>query len=276
MNTCSAFLVRVVFIALASAWISPCAAQGKDGGLTSDFKKLSPKERSKIAAQETEQAAADSGYQHIMQQADVAFRAGRYEDALAAFEEARTIRPYNVYPKVKIQDLQALIKRRDQELAEQKAGSPAPVPPEVASPLPPASPEPPVTTTPPTSTLLEPPQAATAPPTADQLPKEAASTPPLPEEKIPVTAPTTAPATIAPPTSSSKARPAPTPAAEAKPVTIGERIYMEAGATVIERTVEDEGRPVVYKKVVHAWGQTFHFKDGLAISEREWTDRFNP
>ena len=70
-------------------------------------------------------------------------------------------------------------------------------------------------------------------------------------------------------------KPVPTSPVLEKPTTIGERVYMEAGATVIERTVEDEGRNVVYKKVVHPWGQTFHFKDGLAISEREWKGRFN-
>lgn len=291
MNTCSAFLVRVVCLVLACAWIAPCAAQGADGGLTGDFDKLSPKERSKIAAKETQEAAADSGYQKIMQQADAAFRAGRYEDALSAFQEARGLRPYNVYPKVKIQDLQALIKRRDQELSDQKSEPPPPaepVPTEAASPQPTASPEPPETMASPPSYLPEPPTAAAATPAAslsspeeaevttpETLPVEQDTAPPLPVGKSPLPAPGTAPLNISPASTGGQARPVPTPGPDVRPTAIGERVYLEAGATVTERTVEDEGRPVVYKKVAHPWGQTFHFKDGLSISEREWKDRFS-
>lgn len=261
MNTFPSFLVRWAFPVLLSAWIAPCNAQGTDGGLTSDFNKLSPKERSKIAAKETREAAADSGYQHLMQQADEAFRAGRYEDALSAFEKARTQRPYNVYPKVKIQDLQALIKRRDQELSEQRS-APAADPPGAAkigtgTPLTPASSAADMDTAPAGPSLVG--QQVLPPRPVENTPQPAAR----------MTSPGIPPA-------SSGSRAAPAPDAEEKPATLGERVYLEAGATVTERTVADEGRLVVYKKVVHPWGQTFHFKDGLAISEREWNERFNP
>lgn len=260
MNTCFTFLVRVGFLVLAAMWAAPCAAQGKDGSLTTDFKKLSPKERSKIAAQETEAAAMDSGYQDIMQQADVAFRAGRYEDALAAFQHARTLRPYNVYPKVKIQDLQALIKQRDQERAAQKPEPPPAATPEQTEAPKPAATAPPVT----------PPPVETGPAPPEATPVEQDTPAPLPVEKKQVPAPGSTPLPHATPSDRTR----PTPAGDPKPASIGERVYMEAGATVTERTVADEGRPVVYKKVVHSWGPTFYFKDGLAISEREWKDRF--
>ena len=85
-----------------------------------------------------------------MKQADAAFRAGRYEDALAAFHEARSIRPYNVYPKVKIQDLQALIKKQDEERVGQTPVVPPPADPPgpavVATPSPQETPEPPLNT----------------------------------------------------------------------------------------------------------------------------------
>lgn len=258
MNTFSPALVRLAFLVIVSAWTAPCTAQETDG-LTSDFDKLSPKERSKIAAKETREAAADSGYQVLMQRADVAFRAGRYEDALSIFEKARVLRPYNVYPKVKIQDLQALIKRRDRELSEQKSkAAPPAAPVEVAAPAPPVTP-------------------MTAPPPSAPGPPKAASEQPIPPASTEGRG-DPAPEKASPPSFSSfgTARPAPPPEVEAEPATLGERIYMEAGATVIERTVEDEGRPVVYKKVVHPWGRTFYFKDGLAISEQAWNNRFNP
>lgn len=287
MNTCSSFLVHVACLMLVSAWSVPCGAQGKDGSLTSDFKELSPKERSKIAAKETQEAASDSGYQLLMQQADAAFREGLYEDALAAFQKARTLRPYNVYPKVKIQDLQALIKRRDQELSEQRPAIPPPsdpVPAEVASHPVPVSPEQPVTTPIPPSAPPATPDAAATTPAALPFPPAKAEPMPIEQGVPPTPAKVKSPAETPKPTppdlpaasSEIRSRLVVTPAAEVEPATLGERVYLEAGATVTERTVEDEGRTVVYKKVVHPWGQTYHFKDGLAISDREWNDRFNP
>ncbi len=262
-----ALRIRVVCLLLAPAWAASCLAQGKDGGLTGEFDKLSPKERSKIAARETQEAAADSGYQDIMQQADAAFRAGRYEDALTAFQEARTLRPYNVYPKVKIQDLQALIKKRDEERSAQNTA----VPPPTADP-----PGPAVVAAPPSHSTPEPSIDTPLPPASSDPPVAIPATPVTPTGPK-VGTPHPDPATPIPHPADKSPTPVPvsTPGPDILSATIGERIYMEAGATVTERTVDDIGRPVVYKKVVHPWGQTFHFKDGLAISEREWTDRFN-
>src|SRR5690606_31017910 len=128
MNTCCAFLVRA-FFALLLCW--PSGLVLAQGELTKDFSKLSAKERSRIAAHENLEAAADSGYQALMQQADLYFQAGEYETALEHYEQARTLRPYNVYPKVKIEDLQTMIRRRN---AEQAAPAPLPAPTEEVSP----------------------------------------------------------------------------------------------------------------------------------------------
>jgi len=65
------------------------------------------------------------------------------------------------------------------------------------------------------------------------------------------------------------------PVPEEKPSTLGERVYIEAGAVVTERTVDDEGKAVTYRKVVHSWGQTYYFKEGLAISQYQWDKRFS-
>lgn len=54
----------------------------------------------------------------------------------------------------------------------------------------------------------------------------------------------------------------------------GERVYMEGGAVVTERTVSEGGRTTVYKRVVQRSGQVFHFKDGRAITALEWQERF--
>ena len=64
--------------------------------------------------------------------------------------------------------------------------------------------------------------------------------------------------------------------AASPPLILGERVFMEANSVVTERVVEDDGRAVVYRKVVHTSGQVFHFKDGLAVPERVWNERFAP
>lgn len=276
MNTRYAFLVRLLCALLLCAWAMDGTAQGKDGKLTKDFDQLSAKERSKIAAQETQEAAEDSGYQALMREADHAFQATHYEDALAAYEKARVMRPYNVYPKVKIQDLQALIKKRDLEKA---AAEPPPTPAHI--------PEPEVTEI---LEVVQPPS-----PSADPAPvlAPAPSSPvvpapdPAPELPTPtVTAPASTPPPVIAPKPTVDARsetPLPTakpavrtaPVHEVKPATVGERVYVEAGAVVTERTVDDDGRTVIYRKVAHAWGQTFYFKEGLAISQFQWDQRFS-
>ncbi len=241
-------LVRCAWL-LAMGWAVGAYGQGKRGSLTEDFSKLSANERARIAARETDEAAKDTAYQGLMQRAEQSFQDRRYEEALDGFRKARELRPYNVYPKVKIEDLEALI-------AKQQEARPAQGQPEPASP--PPSPAPPSTT-------------EVAPlPTKPASQQTLAPPPPAPKS---VEAPPRAPATIpAQPTRQQSIRQVP----EDRPPTIGERMYKEGGAVVIERTVEDDGRPTVYKKVMHPWGQVFFFKDGLAISQQQWDTRFTP
>ena len=93
-------------------------------GLARDFEKLSAKERARIAKQEQDAAGKDPEYQAVMEAAVALVQGGQYEASMEKFKEARTMRPYNVYPKVKIQDLEALIARRDAEAQPLPATSP--------------------------------------------------------------------------------------------------------------------------------------------------------
>lgn len=233
--------VRLAGLLVLCGLSATASAQGKKGALAKDFDKLPAKERTRIAARETRESAEDTAYLAVMHRGDQAFQAGQFEAALAAFQEARNLRPYNVYPKVKIEDLQALISKR---AAEQAAPSPPASGPEVPGAGAAVEPVPP------------PAQRAAAPTPAQAPPPRAqAAQPP------PVAAPANHP-----------------PAARqemAPPPALGERIYKEAGAVVTERTVEDNGKPVTYKKVVHPWGQTFYFKDGLSIPAGQWSGRFS-
>ena len=106
-------------------------AQDRTGSLTEDFPGRTAKERSRIAAKETEEAKQDAAYQRLMIRSDSLFRIGDLQGALAGYTEARNLRPYNVYPKVKIEDLKALI----QSQAEDPVHA-FPAPPDVSSPEP--------------------------------------------------------------------------------------------------------------------------------------------
>jgi hypothetical protein len=162
---------------------------------------------------------------------------------LGLYEKARALRPYNVYPKVKIEDLNAL-------LAKQAAAAP-----EEDTDAPPVEP----VATKSTGTELAVPTAPfPAPaPTAIQVPPptETSVTPKI-EEKP----------TITPP------REEPTPLKKAKGDI--ERRYKEGNAFVIERTVTVDGHLVVYKRVYHSYGQVFYFENGRAVDERVWKARF--
>lgn len=211
MNTHSLLLVRKLLIIPVLLCATPLWAQQADP-LSERLEHLSPKERSALAAKETAEAKSDSAYQEVMRQAETAFREARYEDALSAYEEARRTRPYNVYPKVKIQDLQALLRTRDGTENILQTGGARPIP------------------------------------------------------VVPVT-PTTRPV----PLEQSDAIPTAPLNTSIKPV---ERVYMEGGAVVTERAVEEDGKPVVYKRVVQRSGQVFHFRDHLPIPAQMWLERF--
>lgn len=226
------------------------AAQG-DGSLTKEFEHLSAKERARIAKKEQEESAKDAGYQGVMAAAEALFRQGQYDEALLRYQEARDLRPLNVYPKVKIQDLQALIAKRDAAAAFE-----APV-----VTVPPV-PSPPLDT------------ASKAPsPARIEAPPPAAKPVPIPVEVKVTEKPRPEPSRPNTPAQ----RPTPVPARTKEPQVAGpdgveERMYMEGRAVVMERKLTNNGRTEVYRRVTHPWGQVNYFRDGIATSERIWQE----
>lgn len=231
-NRLSRSLVLLAFAGL----VRDAHAQGDKGSLTEEFKGMSAKERSRIASKEAEESLKDEAYQGLMRDAERSFQEGRYEEALTGYEKARAMRPYNVFPKVKIEDIKALIAKKNPPL-EEPPPEPMPVPEPVA----------------PSQPAVEPTRVEPAP--QEVVPSPATSVAP-PEE--PVSTPTyTAP---------------PPPLKKADQQI--ERRYKEGHAFVIERVVSVDGRVVVYKRVFHQWGQVFYFEDGVAVDERVWKARF--
>ncbi len=223
-----------------------CLTMGQDSSLTEEFGKLSAKERSRIAKLEQEEAVNDERYQLVMSEAEDLFRQQRFEEALERYQVARGMRPYNVYPKVKIQDLQVLISRRDAEAAEalphiQPAAHPGPL----------SLPAEEVPVLDPTPVASE--QRTTAPLLSGPLPRK--ETIAMPVEDRPGTAPAEPDVKL--------------------PDGITERTVREGRAIVLERVVVVDGRATIWRKVDHPWGETVHFKDGVVVPGRAWEEAFS-
>lgn len=220
-----------------------CHAQKSDSSLTKDFPKLSAKERSRIAVKEAEESKKDDQYQAAMQQAERSFQEGRYEEALADYEKARALRPYNVYPKVKIEDLRTLLAKQTppaDTVTSVAQVVPPPVRMDTVKTPPPPVPKDPV----PTPKIIE--------PVAVPVVREKGIEPKKVERPIIMDRPK---ATL--------------------PDGTTERRYQDGHAFVIERTITEEGHAVVYKRVFHNWGKVFYFEDGVAVDERVWKERFD-
>jgi hypothetical protein len=234
-------LVCALFLGIAS-WAQP------DSSLTPEFAGLSAKERARLAKKEVEAAAQDARFQEVMAEAESYFKQQRYDESIASFRQARSLRPLNVYPKVKIQDLQALIAKRDAAAQERSAqemeeAERAVVSPEARS----------------ASGVIQEDaeaQAGTAAPLKPIAPMRA--------DQVKRREPEVARKTASPP-----------PDQEVKrPDGMEERSFVEGRAMVLERRVVRGGVESVYRKVSHPWGQVVHFRDGVAISERQWADAF--
>jgi hypothetical protein len=182
----------------------------------------------------------------------------RYEDALALYQQARQQRPYNVYPKVKIQDVRALIQARDAQ--ERPPDEPLPEEPVIAVPV-----------------LSELDEADVPPPTKEPVPvvvpdkEERAVEPARPER------PEDRP--VPPPIREPNVPPTPKAVQEAEyrdmPEGFAERIFREGGHIVTERRVNGPEGEVVYRRVLQSWGGVQHFRNGVAVPERVWTEAFD-
>lgn len=74
------------------------------------FADLSAKERIKVAEQEEIDAKSDSDFQRMMLTGHELFKERHYLKAIHKYEEAQEKRPYNVYPKVIIADIELSMK----------------------------------------------------------------------------------------------------------------------------------------------------------------------
>lgn len=239
-------LLRLLVASLVLFLATPTKAQPPAESLTDDFPGLTAKERSRIANKESEEAKADAEYQAVMSEAERFFQDQQFEQALSEFRKARTLRPYNVYPKVKIKDLEAMLGKF--------VAAPAPVPLRVEQPGPIGTEA--NATSEPEKVISK----AEEPSLAVQRVREKRS---ATVEKV---ASAEEPAV---PTRQIEGSSLPAPEG------VTELRYKEANAFVIERRVLEEQRPVVYKRVQNAFGQVYYFRDSTGIGARAWKERFS-
>ncbi len=252
---------RLLTLAVLVHCVAMVSAQ--PDGLAKDFEKLSAKERARIAKEEQQSAANDAPYQAVMTEAEGLFQAQQYDASLAKFQEARAMRPYNVYPKVKIQDLQALIAKRDAEqiAAKQEQAHIEETPPPIED-HPIADPG----TSSPDHNKVQASDARGTSPT-DRSIVTVTETPPVEqEERKTIPAQRRAEPKIMDPTDVDRSVISANEPEEH--LEVGERVYKEGRSIVVEQRIAENGRVVVYRKVTHPWGGIDHFRDGQPVTGR--------
>jgi hypothetical protein len=215
-----------------------------------EFKKLSSKERIAIAEQEEVQAATDMNFQGKMQEGHDLFKERHYLKAIHAYEEARNQRPYNVYPKVIIADIElsmkdtlAVLRAEEKKMEIQK----------------------------PVEVKAEPKPEAPADDTQKRLDEwEKKEREKLQQQRE----------------NKPKTDPAPTPTsgdvpkmnmedyrkelAQKYPNGVTETVTTEGNKVITQRVIVKDGKGDEFRKVEHSWGGVFFFKNGEAVPERVW------
>lgn len=224
-----------------------------------ELQRLSGKERIRIAENEKIEAATDVEFQQYMSTGHEQFSNKHYLKAIRSYEKAAEVRPYNVYPKVKISDIELSMKDtlellRAAEKEAVKEEKPKPKNPEVAE----------------TEQKLP----ETPKETMDRLneweEKERQKMEAQREKE-----------------KAKAEEPKPTPPksgdvqtmsiedyrkelAETFPSGITETVSEEGNKVITKRVVVHDGKGDEYKKVAHNWGGVFFFKNGDAVTERVW------
>jgi len=229
-------------------------------GLTAqnNLELLSAKERIRVAENEKIEAATDIAFQQHMSDGHSYFSKKHYLKAIHSYQKAAEVRPFNVYPKVKISDIELSMKdtlellraaekeKPEQPLIEQNRNET-----EKAEPKLPETPEE-------TMTRLdnweqkerekrkaerEKKEGRIEEP---QLIRTTGDVPILTKEEYRIEL------------------------GKSYPNGITETISKEGNKTITTRIVVKSKTGDEYKKVEHEWGGIFYFKNGDAVTERTW------
>jgi hypothetical protein len=224
-----------------------------------EFADLSSKERISIAEQEESEAKKDAEFQKTMREGHELFMQKHYLKAIRKYEKAQERRPYNVYPKVIISDIELSMA---DTLATLRAAEQLELPKETPEVIEPQTPEPEQQEVKPESDPNK---------RIDEWEKQERERRQREREAREREA---------------KAREmekANTEGLETLsiedyqkelgskfPNGITETTSKEGNKTITTRIVVKDGKGNEYKKVTHNWGGVFYFKNGEAVTERVW------
>lgn len=213
-----------------------------------DWSKLSANQKIKLAKKEQKEAKKDPEYLQMMDEAMRLFQEGQYEKAKEKYAQAHLRRPDNVYPMVMLDDIEIAMNLPKEELVEEE--------------VPVSEPEIEVI-------LIEEPALEEDQNIENSEIKEEIiveekeiNLPKDPEKTTPV---------VAKPERRSELK---SPATQVQKSYENDGVYRESlkeGSAKVEQiTIVEKGISTVYRRVDHSWGATYFFKNGEAITEKEW------
>lgn len=250
-------MTRFILSIFSLSILSITAVSGQE-----DFAQLSTKERINIAENEEKEASSDVAFQTIMQNGHELFKERHYLKAIRSYEQAQERRPYNVYPKVIIADIELSMKDtletlRAAEKAETrkeqiKKAPEKTIQPEKDTPEPESEKE--------RLEKLEKweNQERERMERERELEKER-------KESQPAKTQMEGDVAILSTEDFRKEL------GDRYPNGVTEEVYTEGNKTITKRIIVSDGIGNEYKKVVHGWGGIFYFKNGEAVTERVWT-----
>ncbi len=244
-------LNQIITLFFIAGLLSPALVKGQE-----KFAGLSAKERIVIAEKEESEAKSDSDFQQMMQIGHELFKQRHYLKAIHQYEKAQEKRPYNVYPKVIIADIELSMKdtlavlRQQEQLEMQKQDAQRP------------------------ETLQNPDNNPEPESEAERLKRvnqwEREERRKLEAErerekvKEPEVIKNQGDVVILSMDDFQKEL------AEKYPSGITEEVTVDGNKTITRRVRVSGGKGDEYKRVEHGWGGVFYFKNGDAVTERVW------
>ncbi|HLV53722.1 MAG TPA: hypothetical protein VKY29_06865 [Cryomorphaceae bacterium] len=245
--------VAIVFLLLSTV------ANAQD-----EWENLSTRERLRIGEQEKREAENDAEFQKLMREGHSLFKDKHYLKAIRKYEEAQEQRPYNVYPKVIIADIELSMKDtlailRENERLENLRNNPPP-PPEAEEE---------------STEEYKPELTETKQETIDRLSdwereerrkREMQRERERQREEEPSSVPTSGEV----PQMSTEEYQA--ELGRTYPQGVTETVEKEGNKTITTRIVVKDQKGNSYRKVAHDWGGVFYFKNGKAVTQRVWDE----
>lgn len=243
-------IITLFFIA---GLLSPTMLEGQE-----NFAGLTAKERIVIAEKEESEAKGDSEFQQMMQIGHELFKDRHYLKAIHQYEKAQDKRPYNVYPKVIIADIELSMKdtlallRQQEQLELQNQDRPRTETLEDKNP----------------DTNPEPESEAERQKRVNEWEREERrkleAERERQKEKEPEVSQSQGDVVILSMDDFQKEL------AEKYPTGITEEVTVDGNKTITKRVRVAGGKGDEYKRVEHGWGGVFYFKNGDAVTERVW------